>query len=459
MLYDFLRNEQYADKPLYLQIYFSVRDAIENGNLKKGDKLPSIRGLCEQLKISKTTVISAYDQLKAEGYILNRPQSGYYVAAQFDSLPPSSRQTVAGSADERPYFEYDFSTNSTDDTILNLAAWRKEIKDVINRSYLLTSYGDVQGEEALRRSLRQYALGIRSVSTDEDRIVVGAGTQAILFILCSMLGHKKTVAMQRASFVQSEFVFRSFDYTVTFFDSDDFGVTIDSLDRLQPDVILINPNYSGTSGCNMPVSRRLEIIAWARAHDALILEDDFNGELRYSTLPVPCVQHYDSERTVYVGSFSKVLLPSVRISYMVLPERLLAQYEAVKQMINQTASKAEQLALASYIRSGRIDGHIRRARRIYLEKSRLTHESLARLLPEAQLRFNETAMYFRAVVPYDVDRERIDKALSQNYIRLMRYRENARDFGISFSGIPTEKIAPGIALLSEIIRQNKTADH
>ena len=458
MLYDFLRNGQYADKPLYLQIYFSVRAAIENGSLKKGDKLPSIRQLCDHLKISKTTVIAAYDQLKAEGYILNRPQSGYYVAAQFDSLPPSSDTAAISRAEKQQYFEYDFSTKSTDENILNLAAWRKEIKDVINRSYLLTSYGDVQGEEALRLSLRRYALGIRSVNADESRIVVGAGTQAILWTLCSILGHGKTVAMQQASFVQSEFVFRGFDYAVKYFESDEFGVTIDSLDRIKPDIVLINPNYSGASGCNMPVSRRLEIIAWAKAHDALILEDDFNGELRYSTLPVPCVQHYDGERTVYIGSFSKVLLPSVRISYMVLPERLLPRYEKVKQLINQTASKAEQLALASYIRSGRIDGHIRRARRIYLEKSRLTHESLAHMLPEAALRFNETAMYFRAVVPYEIDRKSVDKALSQQYIRLMRSRENERDFGISFSGIPTEKIAPGIALLSEIIRQNKTAD-
>ena len=127
----------------------------------------------------------------------------------------------------------------------------------------------------------------------------------------------------------------------------------------------------------------------------------------------------------------------------------------MKQLINQTASKAEQLALASYIRSGRIDGHIRRARRIYLEKSRLTHESLAHMLPEAALRFNETAMYFRAVVPYEIDRKSVDKALSQQYIRLMRSRENERDFGISFSGIPTEKMRRG-SLLSEIIRQNKT---
>ena len=146
-----------------------------------------------------------------------------------------------------------------------------------------------------------------------------------MYLLCSLIGTDKRVALQKSSFVQSEFVFRSFGYEICYFDSDDLGVTIDSLDEINPDIILVNPNFSGKRGLNMPVTRRLEMIRWAAKHGAYIIEDDFNGELRYSSHPIPCVQYYDSEHTVYIGSFSKVLLPSVRISYMVLPESLSPQ--------------------------------------------------------------------------------------------------------------------------------------
>ncbi len=255
-----------------------------------------------------------------------------------------------------------------------------------------------------------------------SNIIVGAGTQAVLYLLCSLIGTDKRVALQKSSFVQSEFVFRSFGYEICYFESDDLGVTIDSLDELNPDIILVNPNFSGKRGLNMPVTRRLEMIRWAAKHGAYIIEDDFNGELRYSSHPIPCVQYYDSEHTVYIGSFSKVLLPSVRISYMVLPESLMKDFSECKPYINQIASKTEQLALAGYLNSGKMDSHIRRARRVYLEKS-----------------------------PKEVNRAEIDNALEENGIRLMTSIKSDSDFGFCFSGIPINKIDEGIRLVSEII--------
>ena len=451
MLYDFIMTDKNDKIPLYRQIYHSVRRAIENGNLKKNDRLPSIRELSSSLSLSKTTVIAAYDQLCAEGYITNRPKSGYFVAADFENRPQIAESIEDNSKKENKYYEYDFSTKSIDSSVIDLAIWRKEIKNIINRSYLLTSYGDAQGEEALRYALQKYALGIRGVNSKMSNIIVGAGTQAVLYLLCSLIGTDKRVALQKSSFVQSEFVFRSFGYEICYFASDDFGVTIDSLDALSPDIILVNPNFSGKRGLNMPVTRRLEMIRWAVKHGAYIIEDDFNGELRYSSHPIPCVQYYDSEHTVYIGSFSKVLLPSVRISYMVLPESLMKDFSECKPYINQIASKTEQLALAGYLNSGKMDSHIRRARRVYLEKSRQTLESIKRYFPNAALTFNETAMYVAVKLPKEVNRAEIDNALEENGIRLMTSIKSDSDFGFCFSGIPINKIDEGIRLVSEII--------
>lgn len=453
MLYDFISAEKRGKTPMYRQIYLSVRKAIENGSLKKGARLPSIRGLSADKGVSKTTVQSAYDQLCAEGYIENRPQRGYFVAAAFENMPKAA-DTLSEAVEQRRYFSYDFSGKSIDESVVDLAEWKKCVKDVVNRNYLLTSYGDAQGEEALRLALQKYALGTRSVNARTDNIVVGAGTQAILYLLCSLMGAHKKIALEKDSFLQAEWIFKSFDYEIFYFDCDAYGATVDSLKEICPDMILINPNFTGLRGDNMPVTRRLEIIEWARTSGAWILEDDYNGELRYSTLPMPCVQNYDTENTVYIGSFSKVLLPSVRLSYTVLPEGLLRRYREVKQLMNQTASKTEQLALARYIESGKIEAHLRKARRVYLEKSKLLLDAVARCLPNAKTDFNETSLYLTLTVPQALNRDKIDSELSARSVCLMSRGKEPNVFALSFSGIAQEKLAEGIELIGSVISEN-----
>ena len=185
---------------------------------------------------------------------------------------------------------------------------------------------------------------------------------------------------------------------------------------------------------------------------AVIIEDDYNGELRYSTHPVPCVQNYGIENTVYLGSFSKVLLPSVRISYMVLPDSLMSRYIKIKSSTNQTASKAEQLALAKYIETGKIDAHLRKARRIYLEKSRIMLENIKKYFGDSvRVLFNETSLHISLFTDRNIDRANADKMLKRNSVGIMPYKTANNEFRLSFSGIPQEKIADGIELLADII--------
>lgn len=451
MLYDFINTDKELHKPLYQQIYLSIRQAIENGSLTKGSKLPSVRQLSSDCNISKTTVTGAYEQLCVEGYIVSKPQRGYFVAAQFDSLPKAAERADASLARNR-YAEFDFSGKSIDETVIDLAAWKKCVKDVINRNYLLTSYGDEQGEEALRTALQQYALGTRSVNARVDNIVVGAGTQAVLLLLCSLIGFGKTIAVERARFLQAEVVFQSFNYSIICYDCDEGGVMIDSLNEIKPEIVLVNPNCTGTRGANMPVTRRLALIEWARENGALIIEDDYNGELRYSTRPIPCVQNYDVENTVYIGSFSKVLLPSVRLSYTVLTEKLLTTYNSRKRLMNQTASKTEQLALAKYIESRKIDAHLRKARRVYLEKSKRLAACVEQYFPGMPCDFNETALYMTVKPPFPFDRDALEHQFTQRSVRLMSRGKEDNILALSFSGISSDKMEEGVRLVSEALQ-------
>lgn len=457
MLYDFIIIDKSAKIPLYRQIYKSVRNSIENGSLKKGSKLPSIRRLSDDLNVSKTTITGAYEQLCAEGYIRNKPQSGYYVEAQFEKKPKSSENNKNILVNEKVFFKYDFSGKSIDEKIINLNEWKKYIKEVINQNYLLSSYGDVQGEEALRKSLQKYSLGIRSVNTSSSNIVVGAGTQPLLYILCSLMDKNLKVAIADKSFIQSEFVFKSFGYDIEYFNSDEYGVTVESLQSINPDIVLINPNFTENSGNNMPVTRRLEIIEWAKKNNSVIIEDDYNGELRYSTHPTPCVQNYDNENTIYIGSFSKILLPSVRISYMVLPEKYLKEYNKIKYVTNQTASKTEQLALSKYIENRKIDVHLRKARRIYLEKSRIMLESIKKYFRNnTELVFNETSLYVSLKLKTNIDRTKAEKEFNENSLRIMPYKNKSNVFELSFSGIENERIDAGIKIIAEILNKYAT---
>lgn len=451
MLYDFIIIDKNSKIPLYRQIYMSIRQAIENSSLKKGSRLPSIRGLCNDLGVSKITVKSAYEQLCAEGYIVNKPQSGFYVEAQFDKLPAIRDSGDISEYTEKKYYKYDFSSKRIDEKIININEWKKYVKEVLNENYLLTSYGEPQGEEILRKALQKYSLGVRSVNTGADNIIVGAGTQPLLHMLCSILGKNKQVALADYSFVQSEYVFKSHGYKISYFDSDKYGASIASLNKIMPDIILINPNCSATGNTNMPVTRRLEIIDWAKQNNAVIIEDDYNGELRYSTHPMPCVQNYDSQNTIYLGSFSKVLLPSVRISYMVLPDRFIKKYNKIKYLTNQTASKTEQIALAKYINNGKIDIHLRKARRIYLEKTRIILAAVEKYLDsKAETIFNETSLYILLKLK-NPQKPEFECKIENSSIKLMQYNQNENLLALSFSGIDNNKIEDGIRILSDII--------
>lgn len=185
--------------------------------------------------------------------------------------------------------------------------------------------------------------------------------------------------------------------------------------------------------------------------NALIVEDDYNGELRYSTHPVPCVQNYDAQNTVYIGSFSKVLLPSVRISYIVMPDKLMDEYRKISRFTNQTASKIEQLALARYINAGKIDVQLRKARRVYFEKSRAIIESVEKHFDGCKTVFNETSLYLTIKTGFQINADKLKAELEANSVSVMPLQPGSSEVSLSFSGIPIERIDKGIELLHNII--------
>lgn len=379
MTYDFIELQHNKPIPLYQQLYNSISGAIESGNLPQGTKLPSIRKLSEDLHLSRTTVESAYQQLCVEGFIVSRPQSGYFV--HINTSVMSKSKTVKSLPEKSKPSEhkilYNLGSDCIDSESADIKLWRSHIKDILKKQNIITSYGDAQGERELRNALSFYSYAVRGVESDEDSIVIGAGTQPLLYLLCGLMdGYGRSIALEKGGFSRAEQVFSDCGYDIVHIDDDIDGININELYKTNIKILFVNPSGNLITGQPMRMNKRYELLKWAEETESIIIEDDYNGELRYSSRPIPALQGTDSGRVVYIGSFSKLLLPSVRIGYMVLPPSLLEIYRKKAHLYNQTASKIEQLALAQYIHNGQLDRQLRRLRKIYGEKCSVLTESL-----------------------------------------------------------------------------------
>lgn len=451
MLYDFIDINKNGGKPLYEQLYLCLKNAVANGTLRRGDKLPSIRKLSEDLSVSRTTVETAYGQLCAEGYIISRAKSGFFVEAEQDfDLPHADSMTTKNNsrAVTNTPVKYDFSSSSIDYRHIDIKFWKHCVKDVLDKHYIISSYGAAQGEEELRLALCDYSRSVRGVDAGADRIVIGAGTQPLLSVLLGLCGeYGKDVAIEKGFFPQGEQIFSDFGFTFTQLKADKNGIILDGVESR---ILFVNSSGSIRGSAPIPINKRHEIIRWAKNNNAIIIEDDFNGELRYTSKPVPALQGLDSDRVVYFGSFSKLLLPSVRIGYMVLPERLAEIYRQRSGSYNQTASKIEQLALAEYIRSGRMEKQLRKLRKVYGEKSNILLECLKNKFGScAIIEVIETALCVRIKLKTPLTMEQLKKAAEENGIRLGKCREKngLKYFYLSFSGLEDEKIPSAVECL------------
>ena len=314
MLYDFLQVDKNDSTLLYEQLYRRVISAIENGELMHGDKLPSIRTLAGDLNVSRTTVETAYDQLCAEGYINNKPKKGFYVEAQINYPQIQHRFKINDIGKELTYsINYDFSGSGLDPQYIDLKYWKRCIKDILDMPNIISSYGDPQGEASLREVLCNYAKNVRGVFTSPDNIVIGAGTQTLMSLLPGIFGeYGKDVFIEKGFFPQGEQILSDFGYTLHGLSADSSGIILNDTDIGQ--ILLVNSSGSNRGSAPLPFNKRMEIINWAENNNAIIIEDDYNGELRYTSKPVPALQGMNTERVVYIGSFSKLLLPSSRIS-------------------------------------------------------------------------------------------------------------------------------------------------
>ena len=357
----------------YMRVYQYYRSLIEEKKLEAGAKLPSIRTCSIQLNLSRTTVETAYLMLAVEGYIAAKPQSGYYVTNLGQARRAEGRQQTRKKKKE---LLFDFSSSRVDRESFRFEVWRRYVKSALRQDERLLSYGEPQGEGELREELSRYLRRHRNVVCTPEQIVVGAGVQSLLHILCPMIRERRQVLMNNESFHQGRTVFEDYGFLVSGMESGREELPADS-------IFYLTPSQITSWGEVMGIGERTKLIKTAMEKNLLLIEDDYNSEFSYYNRPAPSLQGLSGGKgVVYMGTFSRMLLPSIRMSFMVLPPELLPVYQRRGEFYNQTASKAEQIALCQFIRDGHLEAQIRKSRRLYLQKAKLLCEDIQELFGE-----------------------------------------------------------------------------
>lgn len=379
----FLDQNNSSERFIYLQLYDIIKGRILSGELASGEKLPSLRILAKELEVSVTTTELAYSQLLVEGYIISKPKSGYYVAAVSPtfSSDSSGANTAAKASHENgtlPYmqdiggFAILPSPYITDSSCFDFVKWKKCASKVFNDfAELLLFESDPQGEAALRFEIAKYLYTSRGVTADPDCIVIGAGTQQITGHLSRILLKMgiSLVSLESPGYLPVQSMFRDAGFTVSHIPVAADGIEIAKLPTNIRSAVYVSPSNQFPTGAVMPVGRRQAILDWAAENNSVVIEDDYDSELRYFGKPVPALQGLDSFGcVVYLGTFSSTLFPAVKISYMVLPENMAEIFRSIKGQYTQTCSKAEQLTLAFFMEGGYYSTGIRKLRSLYAQK-------------------------------------------------------------------------------------------
>lgn len=377
--------------PLYQQLYTSIIEEITNGSLSKNSALPPIRTLSEKLNISLNTVSKAYLQLTAEGYVRSVPGSGYYVEDISNtfldtlSVPPVSKKITSSISGQNPApkatpVRYDFKHDVVYSHLFPWKLWRQYVNNALlqEENQKKIQYESNKGNYELRSNICHYLNRNRGVHCDPEQVILVPGTQYGIEIISRLLpAEKHRIAYEEPSHNGIRNIFLQNGYELFPIPVVENGIDIDKLFDSCCNLLYVMPSHQFPTGRTIPVSNRLRLLEWAIRNDAYIIENDYDSEFPHQTRPIPSLQsldHYD--HVIYFNTFAKILTPSMRTAFFVLPYSLLDKYEQMYRYFNAALPSFNQIALSNFIASGDFERHLRKLVKINEHKYNLLLKSM-----------------------------------------------------------------------------------
>ena len=365
--------ENLQGESLYEHLYRCIRQDILSGKLAPGEKLPSKRTLARNLGISVVTIEGAYNQLTAEGYCESRPRRGYFVMdVPYRNMPAGKAASKSEQSAMRHTSEnkqvIDLTANRLQPEDFPFAIWSRLLRQVLSqREAELLERSPGQGIWELRQAIARHLQNFRGLNVAPEQIVIGAGTEYLYTLLIQFLGRDKKYGLEDPGYERIRKIYQINGAAIAAISLDLQGIRLAELREAGVEIIHISPSHHFPTGIVMPVSRRYELLDWAAEKAGrYIIEDDYDSEFRLTGRPIPTLMESDlHDRVIYMNTFSKSLTPTIRISYMVLPQALVAPFQERMSCYSCTVANFEQYTLAKFIGEGHFEKHINRMRITY----------------------------------------------------------------------------------------------
>lgn len=465
---------------LAARIYRQLHDAVLDGRLRAGERLPSARDLAAQLRVSRNTVAAAYERLTAEGFLVGRVGAGTFV--QVEPLGQVRARSAPGGA-VRPrsvwrelpparapakLAPYDFRVGMPDSRLFPLESWRRLVaRELRPAMFSSGEYGDPAGHPGLRTAIARHIGVSRSVRAGADDVIVTHGSQqAIDLVARVVLDPGAWVAVEEPGYSPARSLFHSLGARVAGVRVDDEGLDVTALPTAAR-LIYTTPSHQFPLGTTMSLRRRAALLDWAQRHGAVVVEDDYDSEFRFADRPLEPLQSIDTYgRVVYVGSFSKTLVPMLRLGFLVAPVSLQPALRTAKQLSDWHSEQSMQAALAHFVEDGLLARHIRRATREYADRFELICSSLQGELGQwltlvPSVSGLHLCMRLRDDVSVDIDDVLVRAAAVGVVVESLAkyYADEPAQPGVvlGYGGIATADIPAGLRLLADSFQKCETS--
>jgi GntR family transcriptional regulator / MocR family aminotransferase len=474
--------------PLHKQLYDELRQAILEGRLLPGRRIPSTREMAKSLGVSRSTVTQSYEQLLSEGYLETVIGSGTYVCKQlpddllnsqavkitdkitYSTIKLSQYGKILVNTENVPRIhekklEISFRYGRPAFNEFPIKLWRSLLSRYCCASLDWLDYSvEPLGYKPLREAIASYISRVRAVNCEPEQILITNGTQQALDLIMRLLIEPgEVIALEEPGYLSARLIFQTSGAKLLPVAVDESGLIVSKLSYANKNIrlVYVTPSHQFPTGATLSLPRRLELLAWAAQNGALIIEDDYDSEYRYGDRPIPALQGLDkSDSVLYIGTFSKVLFPSLRIGYLVLPKSLVAIFTRAKWLNDRHLPLLEQQVLADFIVEGHLERHIRKMRSLYDCRRQVLVQALKFHFGEKAVILGEKAgLHIMVKLKIHLDDDEIIQRAAKVGVGMLSASQhyldspNSGEFIFGYGELNEQQLVEGICRLREILNK------